>query len=81
MAPVWLPKSLRNAPSSTNALTSGDAFFTSAAADGSKLIVTNMQLVKISVSGKDELILNVPSILLSGNDYRLISSQYLTTWT
>jgi hypothetical protein len=56
-------------------------FFTSAAAYGSKLIVTNMQLVKISVSGKDELILNVPSILLSGKDYRLISSQYLTTWT
>jgi hypothetical protein len=68
-------------PLSTNALPSGDTFFTSAAADGSKLIVTNMQIVKISMSDKDEPILNVSSILVSGNDYRLRSSQYLTIWT
>jgi hypothetical protein len=33
------------------------------------------------MNDKDELILNVSSILLSGNNYRLRSSQYLTIWT
>jgi hypothetical protein len=36
-----------------------------------------MQLVKISINGKDKRILNLSSILSSDNDYQRRSTQYL----